>query len=507
MNREKYDTLQAYSEEEPGFSNHSEKVNSEGNKINSDDDVVLRTIYRQRSGGAKSMKKGESRRKHLADRKPASKQRKRPPTTRQKSQARLDSALLVNKEKTTSKRWRRVHLANLSKLRDEDQEVIVVSNGEEEDEEATLVRKNSKSRRTSVVVEKKTVAEGSGESEKEEAVAEGKKASKSPKKRKNGVSKEGGSSKRRRVSIEGPGSSKKRKQELEEERQHNLQGQKVLLGRVIDPEIVGHKALEKLMEVLKSKKWEHLMEGPVVAYEKEVADFFINLRYTSDYSLVYQVGAVEFTLDEEQLGTILGVPIDGVSRLEEGDKATADFKLHIVKRGEQVTTETICKKQMKSQYQLLFEFVNKVMLPRTEKRCIASKMDLVLMEILDGGHLISLPGIMLQHMIKVVDVKDGKHSLPYGFFLTKVFEHFKVSTSKASKRTKKQMFSMSILEECECVPKKGGAGNTYTISGLNEANEKILADVENTLLKAEITRMKLEGPGPSGDTTKEFSEL
>ncbi|XP_059315619.1 uncharacterized protein LOC132066303 [Lycium ferocissimum] len=389
---------------------------------------------------------------------------------------------------------RQVNLANLSKLRDEEKEVIVVSDKEEEEEQATLVRKNSKKRRKSVVFEERIVNEGGDgendeESEKEEAVEKGKKVSKSPKKRKIAISEEAGSFKRRRVSTEGPGSSKKGKQELEEERQNNLKGQKVLLGRVIDLKIVGRKTLEELMEVLKSKKWEYLIEGPAMAYEKEIADFFVNLRYTDDYSLVFNVGTMEFNFDEEQLGKIFGVPTDEANRLEEGDKATADFKLHIVKRGEQVITETICKKQMKSQYQLLFEFVNKVMLPRIEKRCI-SKMYVVLMEILDGGHLISLPGIMLQHTIKVVDVKDGKHGLPYGFLLTKVFEHFKVPTGKASKGTKKQMFSMSTLEECEFVPKKGGAGTTSTISGLIEANEKILADVER--LQVENTLLSLK---------------
>ncbi|XP_059277803.1 uncharacterized protein LOC132031983 [Lycium ferocissimum] len=159
--------LKASSEEEPGSFNHSERVNSEGNEINSDDDVILRT---QRYGGAKQMRKGESRRKYLTDRKPASKQRKRPLATRQKSQARLDFALLVNKAKTIAKRRRRVHLANLSKLRNEEEEVIIVSDEEEEEEEeeeATLVRKDSKSKRTSVAVEKKTVAEEGDESEKE----------------------------------------------------------------------------------------------------------------------------------------------------------------------------------------------------------------------------------------------------------------------------------------------------------------------------------------------------
>ena len=38
------------------------------------------------------------------------------------------------------------------------------------------------------------------------------------------------------------------------------------------------------------------------------------------------------------------------------------------------------KKIMKSEYQLVFEFINKVLLPRTEKRTVATAADLFVME-------------------------------------------------------------------------------------------------------------------------------
>ncbi|KAK4730020.1 hypothetical protein R3W88_023008 [Solanum pinnatisectum] len=41
------------------------------------------------------------------------------------------------------------------------------------------------------------------------------------------------------------------------------------------------------------------------------------------------------------------------------------------------------KKLIKGEYQLLFEFVNKVLLPRTEKRIVASATDLFIMESLE----------------------------------------------------------------------------------------------------------------------------
>ena len=42
----------------------------------------------------------------------------------------------------------------------------------------------------------------------------------------------------------------------------------------------------------------------------------------------------------------------------------------------------IYKKIMKSEYQLVFEFVNKVVLPRTEKKTLATAADLYVMEML-----------------------------------------------------------------------------------------------------------------------------
>ena len=42
----------------------------------------------------------------------------------------------------------------------------------------------------------------------------------------------------------------------------------------------------------------------------------------------------------------------------------------------------IYKKIMKSEYQLVFEFINKVLLPRTEKRTVATAADLFVMEML-----------------------------------------------------------------------------------------------------------------------------
>ena len=62
----------------------------------------------------------------------------------------------------------------------------------------------------------------------------------------------------------------------------------------------------------------------------------------------------------------------------------------------------IYKKIMKSEYQLVFEFINKVLLPRTEKRTVATAADLFVMEMLCSFEALNLPGLMLEYIYKTV---------------------------------------------------------------------------------------------------------
>ncbi|KAL3368697.1 hypothetical protein AABB24_009500 [Solanum stoloniferum] len=114
----------------------------------------------------------------------------------------------------------------------------------------------------------------------------------------------------------------------------------------------------------------------------------------------------------------------------------------------------ILKKFLKGVNQLYFEFVNKVLLLRTEKRNAASSTDLLLMEMLDMYETINLPGLMLEHMHRIMTGRDGKHGTAYGYFLNKVFEHFNTPIGKEIAGTMKHAFSMSTLIECECIDGK-----------------------------------------------------
>lgn len=68
--------------------------------------------------------------------------------------------------------------------------------------------------------------------------------------------------------------------------------------------------------------------------------------------------------------------------------------------------------------QLYFEFVNKVLLPKSKKRTTASIIVMFLMECLHRMDDINIPAIMLEHMRKIIIIKDGKHGICYGYLLT-----------------------------------------------------------------------------------------
>ena len=110
---------------------------------------------------------------------------------------------------------------------------------------------------------------------------------------------------------------------------------------------------------------------------------------------------------------------------------------------------------VKSEYQLVFEFVNKIILPRTEKKTSTTSADLFIMESLGKLESLDLPGLMLEHMYKTVIERIGKHDMGYGYFLTKVFKHFNILLGVGKVSTMNQFFSESTLVECEWIERKG----------------------------------------------------
>ncbi|GAB2269067.1 hypothetical protein Dimus_003997 [Dionaea muscipula] len=79
---------------------------------------------------------------------------------------------------------------------------------------------------------------------------------------------------------------------------------------------------------------------------------------------------------------------------------------------------------MKPFQRFIHFLVMKNVVPRFGKRDTTSFMDLTYMDHLVSRRLVNLPRVMIRHMSCVISMKD--HELPYGDWLTMVFEHFGV---------------------------------------------------------------------------------
>lgn len=161
-----------------------------------------------------------------------------------------------------------------------------------------------------------------------------------------------------------------------------MEQQKVLNGKVFDPNILTKFGMANLVNAVTIQGWNHIFESPVpYLHEPEVREFFYMMKLLEGGGIKTIVRNMEIHLDEETLGIILGVLVVGIRTIE-GCKPTGDF-LKLATKGGDVKLAGLPKKFLKREYQLMFDFINKVMVPRTEKRTVASVANLFLMEKLD----------------------------------------------------------------------------------------------------------------------------
>ncbi|GAB2268339.1 hypothetical protein Dimus_003305 [Dionaea muscipula] len=89
------------------------------------------------------------------------------------------------------------------------------------------------------------------------------------------------------------------------------------------------------------------------------------------------------------------------------------------------------------------------MVPRFGKRDATNFMDLTYMDHLVSGRKINLPRVMMRHMAYVISIKD--HELPYGDWLTMIFEEFGVPLvdKKGEEPKRYDYFEETFLTLCK----------------------------------------------------------
>ena len=286
----------------------------------------------------------------------------------------------------------------------------------------------------------------------------------------------------------------------------SLRKQAVLAGRVFDMGIITLPGMDSLHDMVEIQSWLHLFnkKSPIL-HEEEVREFYYNVQFMEDGSLLTRVNNIAISLDEVVLGRILRVPTEG-TRSVLSKTCSSEFA-SMISMTPTTKVAGIYKKIMKSEYQLVFEFVNKVVLPCTEKRTLATAADLYVMEMLCSFEALSLPSLMIEHIHKTVVERKCVHGMGYGYFLTEVFKHFRIPLSVGKVGTVKQTISKNTLFECECIEGRGYPKSKMT--QLIEDQDQLKHEIEEltvrlsgkeaeiVILKAELLTAQSEEPGSS----------
>lgn len=188
-------------------------------------------------------------------------------------------------------------------------------------------------------------------------------------------------------------------------------------GRVIDFDfleaegfIIGNR--------IKSLGWGFLCKTQVPVYVDLVREFYQNATFEEE-EIISSVRDIEIRLNEDVLGQVLRVPVEGVledSVEERGSRLGFLLNRDVV--GDFVKVEA---RDFDVETRLLHHIVSRIILPRGGRFDLVTNRDVAVMCHILREVPISLPQLILSVM---KDVVNRKAPLPYGMILTHVFRAF-----------------------------------------------------------------------------------
>ncbi|GAB2295253.1 hypothetical protein Dimus_029426 [Dionaea muscipula] len=223
--------------------------------------------------------------------------------------------------------------------------------------------------------------------------------------------------------------------------------------------------------------------------------------------------AVEF--DHERLASILGIPgNNGICEYVKDVWEESKYikPLEITRRfanNETLTSRRRVRSTEMKPFQRFVHFiVMKNIVPRFGKRDTTSFMDLTYMDHLVNRRRINLPRVMMRHMAYVISVKD--HELPYGDWMTMVFEAFGVPlvNKKGEEPKRYDYFEETFLTMCKLKREDGvwwiGSGENRrrdddVDAPEGEAEEEEEGNKDDFDWEAVIDEATIEGESDSGE--------
>ena len=129
----------------------------------------------------------------------------------------------------------------------------------------------------------------------------------------------------------------------------SLRKQAVLVGRVFDMGIITLPGMDSLHDMVEIQSWLHLFnrKSPIL-HKEEVREFYYNIQFKDDGSILTLVNDIVVCLDEGMLSKILRVPREGTRSIL-SRTCSSEFA-SVISKTPTTKVAGIYKKIMKSEY-------------------------------------------------------------------------------------------------------------------------------------------------------------
>nr|XP_016459579.1 PREDICTED: uncharacterized protein LOC107783122 [Nicotiana tabacum] len=288
---------------------------------------------------------------------------------------------------------------------------------------------------------------------------------------------------------------------------------KILKGRLLKDLV--EQGMMRLVDALAAQGWKDMvLQMDDRLARNEIIKFMTNVE-VQDGKVSSLMKGVQVSFEAEKLGEILDIPSEGFDDYTRQRWPCLDSlptALEITRRfcdAEDVNeARAVQKSEMRPQHKVLFEFVNKCLFPRQERRHIANYMNLVLMECLESGRQINWPAFIIKLLDRVINGSKA-HATPYGFILTTIMDRFNMPMKKWEMASSKDHFGINTLIVCDylvsAIPNEPGSSKKTSINSKVRAlvQECEAKDAEIARFKARVVEVESEMDALGTELTKE----
>ncbi|GAB2276032.1 hypothetical protein Dimus_010774, partial [Dionaea muscipula] len=295
---------------------------------------------------------------------------------------------------------------------------------------------------------------------------------------------------------------------------------RVIRSKIIREGWMNDNGLNNVMELIKRQKWENLFKRRELVHIDVVKEFYAKMTviHLKKKDVVKSsVKGISIEFDHERLAAILDVPgrtgiCEYIKEVWEESRYTKPLDItRRIANDETITAARRVKSSEMKPFQRFIHFlVMKNVIPRFGKRDTSSFMDLTYMDHLMARRLVDTPRVMMRHMSYVISMKD--HELPYGDWLTLIFEAFGVPLviKKGEEPKKYDFFEDTFLTMCKLL--RGNRGRKRSFMMLEEearGSPEPLDEIQRDATPVQLDEKDkgIAGVDPSGPTNREAEFL